>query len=445
MARIEARRTGTKLTLMRVFGLVLVGIMTGRLTVGGPMDSTLASYGLLSSNDDGSSQNDAKRGTKEGGESSMLRSGGDAVADCNDEIEKAKKQERNKVEAKMAQTQSSSSSSSSSSSTEPKTWTFPDWPAVAKEELGNGLVKIGTNFVDNARELLMKDWDEFLEVYKNRPDRVNLCGIRINHAYALWTTVRALQPTTVIESGVNAGQSTYFIRRASSTTKIIAIDPLAKPICDQGDRWIDDNPALTTYYTGDKFVDFEEIQWQKMIAAKTIDPATTMVFLDDHLSVFQRFPTILKFGFRHVMLEDNYKAKEGATDGDKAGFTMKQMFSRIDADSEFLFHQLVSYSEFPPMFPSMMAKAWKGPRKRAGGFMHGTDKNTDIVAPLFRPDLNDEDRKLYDHVCKVIEVQPDLSDDKSYMQFMNYNQISYLEVRPMAPYLVKRWKSRRLR
>ena len=97
MARIEARRTGTKLTLMRVFGLVLVGIMTGRLTVGGPMDSTLASYGLLSSNDDGSSQNDAKRGTKEGGESSMLRSGGDAVADCNDEIEKAKKQERNKV------------------------------------------------------------------------------------------------------------------------------------------------------------------------------------------------------------------------------------------------------------------------------------------------------------------------------------------------------------
>lgn len=404
MARIEAQRRGTKLTLLRVSMLLLVGIMTGRLTTVHHVtmeSSTPASYGP---------------------------------------VLKTKPQERKQVvETKMAQAQSSNAG--------PKTWTFPDWPAVAKEELGNRLVKIGTNFVDNARELLMKDWDEFLEVYKNRPDRVNLCGIRINHAYALFTTIRALQPTTVIESGVNAGQSTYIIRRASSTTKIIAIDPLAKPICDQGDRWIDnDNPTLTTYYTGDTFVDFEEIPWQTMIAAKTIDPATTLVFLDDHLSVFRRFPTIMKFGFRHVMLEDNYKAKEGATDGDKAGFTMKQMFARVDADSEFLFHQLVSYSEFPPMFPSTMAKAWTGSRKRAGGFMHGTDQNLDIVAPLFRPDRNENDRKLYDHVCKVMEVQPDLSDDESYMQFMNYNQITYLEVRPMAPYLVQHWKtSRRLR
>ena len=41
------------------------------------------------------------------------------------------------------------------------------------------------------------------------------------------------------------------------------------------------------------------------------------------LMTIWRFSTILKFGFRHVMLEDNYKLGEGATPGDKAGFTVK--------------------------------------------------------------------------------------------------------------------------
>jgi hypothetical protein len=184
------------------------------------------------------------------------------------------------------------------------------WPGVAVEELGRPLVKIGQNFVDNARELFLQHMDEFLEVYGNRPDKVNMCGIRINHAYAVFLTVKHLKPSVIIESGVNAGQSTYFMRHAAPPeTKIIAIDPLEKPICGQEKRWMDEMNAV--YYTGDNFKDLSEIDWAGMIERKEVDPSSTLVFLDDHLNVFLRFPTLMKFGFRHVLLEDNYKAREG--------------------------------------------------------------------------------------------------------------------------------------
>ena len=123
-----------------------------------------------------------------------------------------------------------------------------------------------------------------------------------------------------------------------------------------------------------------------------VSPQRTLVFLDYHLGVLPRFSTILKFGFRHVMLED-YKLGEGATPGDKAGFTMKQLFAKPspNPDSEFLFHQLISYAEFPPIVPPIMAKNYSIERKRAGGFMVSGDDNNDISAPLLTPDVDDRD------------------------------------------------------
>lgn len=131
-------------------------------------------------------------------------------------------------------------------------------PAIAYEEIGKPLVYKGDTFFNHARELqlyLEKQetgetlLDEFLEIYKKRPYPINVCGIRINHAMALYLAVKYLKPTLVIESGVNQGVSTYFIRAASKTTKIFAIDPEEKPICKQGQRWIDSS-TLTVNYTG---------------------------------------------------------------------------------------------------------------------------------------------------------------------------------------------------
>ena len=212
-------------------------------------------------------------------------------------------------------------SSDATSQLGPKTKTWEDWPAVAYEETGHPLVMKGDNFFNHARELYFDKegdgeeekeslMDEFLKIYKDRPDKTNLCGIRINHALALYLGVKEIQPMLVVESGVNAGQSTYFIRAASSTTKIFAIDPLDEPICGQGKRWIDSSDK-TTYYTGENFKDLIDIDWKGMIAKDEVDPNKTLIFIDDHLMSVQRIAAITKYGIRHVIIEDNYKVNEG--------------------------------------------------------------------------------------------------------------------------------------
>jgi hypothetical protein len=208
--------------------------------------------------------------------------------------------------------------------TNTKSW--QDWPGVAFEEVGHELVFKGSNFVSKMSEILAGNssdassdgqsiktlLDEFLEVYRNRPDKVNMCGIRINHAIALFVSVRHLNPSLVVESGVNAGQSTYFIRAASPTTKIFAIDPLDKAICNQGTRWMDSSD-LTTYFTGPKeFKDLVDFDWKGMADKHEIDPKTTLIFIDDHLNLLQRLPPLFEAGIRHVIVEDNYKLGEGA-------------------------------------------------------------------------------------------------------------------------------------
>ena len=95
---------------------------------------------------------------------------------------------------------------------------------------------------------------------------------------------------------------------------------------------------------------------------------------------------------------------------------------------KWLFDNVSIYAEFPPIVPPIMAKEFTGTRKKAGGFMVASDKNEDIVAPILRPDLNDEDMKEYVHIASQLEIDPSLKDNESYMQFMNYNQICYLEV-----------------
>jgi len=90
----------------------------------------------------------------------------------------------------------------SSGPSEIRVMEWENWPAIAYEQVGAALVTKGDSFFNRARELYFQQreqsnnndntqqhhqtlMDEFIEVYKNRPDLTNLCGIRINHALAL--------------------------------------------------------------------------------------------------------------------------------------------------------------------------------------------------------------------------------------------------------------------
>ena len=324
--------------------------------------------------------------------------------------------------------------------------TWPDWPAVAHEELGHPLVFKGNSFIDKTRDIILTPdpktgktlLDEFIDIYSVRPDKVNMCGIRINHALALFVTLRQIKPTLVVESGVNAGVSTYFIRAAMPDAKIYALDPEVKPICDQKERWIDPSNK-TTYFVGKSFIDVADHDWREMTDNGQMDPSSTLIFVDDHLHAIERIPALIKAGIRHIMIEDNYKMGEGATKWDKLG-TPKQAFklsaSKVRrADAEWLFNNLVVYSEFPPLVPAIMAKEYLGARKIAGGFMVAADKNLDIVGPILRPDLDPNDMKIFKDMATTLNITHTMVDKRSYLQFMNYNQITYMELLPMPKHL----------
>lgn len=329
-----------------------------------------------------------------------------------------------------------------------------NWPGKPMESMGNKLVSKGVvNFVNQARvsmrsmsneysyaasktiSQLWPEMEEFLTIYNKRPDKTNMCGIRINHAFALFLTVKALGPTSIIESGINAGVSTYIMRRAAPKAKIYAIDPLDHAICGQGKRWMDD-ANNTNYLTGKNFRDIKDVDWASLIRKGEIDPEHTLVFLDDHLEVYFRIGKIAYSGFRHVILEDNYKAGEGATKGDRGGWTPKQMFARpsSDADVYYLWNNMIRYAEIPPLVPPSITKG-EFKRKAAGGFLHPTDDSSTYVEPFLRPDVSDTDRKIYDYICERLGIDPDIRDMESYMQIMNYNYIAYFELVPMSPQL----------
>ncbi|KAK1732658.1 hypothetical protein QTG54_016635 [Skeletonema marinoi] len=300
---------------------------------------------------------------------------------------------------------------------------WDNWPAITYEEVQHALVTKGDSFFNQARELYYQK--------KQQPNNDNdkQQQTLMDESQTLFLAVKQINPTLVVESGVNAGVSTYIIRAASPTTKIFAIDPLAKPICGQGKRWVDPSD-LTTNYWGGNFTDLLDLDWKGMIAKKEVDPGSTLVFLDDHLHTYNRIAGVRKFGLRHVVVEDNYKLGEGATPFDKKS-TPKQMFhgEKWKKEGDWLFDNTVAYAEFPPLVPPIMAAAFKGKRKEAGGFMVAADDNKDIVHPMLRPDLNEDDMKLYAHVADTLGYDAALVDNESYMQFMNYNQICHLELK----------------
>jgi len=68
--------------------------------------------------------------------------------------------------------------------------------------------------------------------------------------------------------------------------------------------------------------------------------------------------------------------------------------------------------------------------------MVASDGNDDIVHPMLRPDLDEDDLKVYQEIAKELGIDSTLEDNDSYMQFMNYNQICHLELLAMPPTLL---------
>jgi hypothetical protein len=140
---------------------------------------------------------------------------------------------------------------------------------------------------------MRKSIDEFLSIYKERPIKDNGGGMGINHSWALWYIVRNLEPKIVVESGVWKGHSTWLIENAYPEAKIYCFD-----INFANLEFISTN---ATYIEND----FTSFDWSNL------DKENGLCFFDDHQNALERMKSARWFGFKNIIIEDNWPVNEG--------------------------------------------------------------------------------------------------------------------------------------
>jgi hypothetical protein len=189
------------------------------------------------------------------------------------------------------------------------------------------------------REEMRQSLKEFARLYSKRPIRDNQGGMNSPHMFYCWFTARRLSPEVIIESGVWKGQSTWLFENAVPEAKLISIDP---------------RPELRKYISKKvdyRTADFSENNWDGLPKHKTL------CFFDDHYGV-DRIWQCRKFGFKHVLYEDNYPAPGGNTNNPSGNaMSPKAALYEGGTGTSSLRDILETYYEFPPVYPNV-----EGPR-----------------------------------------------------------------------------------
>ena len=136
-----------------------------------------------------------------------------------------------------------------------------------------------------SRAQMLADLPRFVaQVYARRPrgwsddTMFNAGGTGFMHQFYLWSLVRALKPKHIIESGAYNGLGTWQLRQAAPEAQIIVVSPRTPHV------YVDQH-SDTRYFTDDSFQDFATIDWS---CVEGLDPASTVIFIDDHQSGFRR-------------------------------------------------------------------------------------------------------------------------------------------------------------
>jgi hypothetical protein len=201
---------------------------------------------------------------------------------------------------------------------------------------------------------------EFIDIYSRRPLQQNAGGMRFNHSFATWFILKTLKPTTVIESGVWRGQSTWLIEQACPGAQIFCLD------IDFSNLVYKSKSAV--YLQND----FSYCTWEG------VDRASAVCFFDDHQNAYQRLKDVHWAGFKRAIFDDNYPCGEGDCYSLKHmlkgfGHPKLQMSTRFKGSAE----QQKEIEKYEAMLRSV------GPQQHL------------LVAP------NVEDRVLFQQNCKT--------------------------------------------
>jgi hypothetical protein len=160
-----------------------------------------------------------------------------------------------------------------------------------------------------SRDELRESYQEFIEIYKNRPIKNNGGGMGVNNSFALWKIIKELKPKVFVESGVWKGHSTWIVE-------------VAKPDCEI--YCFDINYSQLTYKSKTaRYVerDFELFNWS------SVDLNNSLIMFDDHQNMYERLKSAYFFGFKNVILEDNFPIGEGDA------YSLKHIVSGVGATS----------------------------------------------------------------------------------------------------------------
>ena len=147
----------------------------------------------------------------------------------------------------------------------------------------------------------------FQDAYDARPISHSVSGSNLFHAFAQWCLIRMLKPKFIIESGVMLGWGTFMLRKAAGPdVHIIVISPKSPIEAAEGKHKFYMDSGLSTYLTGDKFSDFNKVNWDLFGLDTPAKKASALIYFDDHQSGYRRLLEAQQAGFVHAMYDDGY-------------------------------------------------------------------------------------------------------------------------------------------
>lgn len=217
---------------------------------------------------------------------------------------------------------------------------------------------------DNRNDIL-RSIPLFLKIYETRPFKINSGGMRFDHSFGLWYMLKSISPSpdTVIESGARRGHSTWLIKQALPSVRVISLSPEAPLVRYEN----------VLYFNKENFTDFGQFDWNSF----GLDPKRTVVLFDDHQSAFRRiFREGMLSGFSKYIMDDNYgfqkgdnlnmkwlcetERKEewsGAVLDNLGKIKTPQTWSEHILQVNELRQKLITYYEFPPTVSQQISNA----------------------------------------------------------------------------------------
>ena len=161
------------------------------------------------------------------------------------------------------------------------------------------------NVPDNfKKENILKYLDEFTHIYKERPIKNNLGGMKFPHMFGFYFFLKTLEPEFVVESGIFKGQSTWLIENTLPKTKVLSIDP---------------NLEQREYISKSSLIEYSNLDFINQDFSNL--PKNSLVFFDDHQNFYERLVYSHFFGFKHIIGDDNYPVAQGDT------YSFKKIYS----------------------------------------------------------------------------------------------------------------------